>query len=163
MTPESSEGRERITRLEERVGANSRQIATLGALPLQVERVQWKVDELGEDLRKYEREADSRFDKFEARQDDRDERILRSVSQQIASCSDQIAKVAETQKAALESLRELQTAERDRSQREADDRAENEREAKSATERAIAKYGQRATLGAAVIAAGAAIFNNFFG
>lgn len=114
MTPESSEGRERITRVEERVDANRRQIETFAPLVRQVERVQWNLDELTEDFKQF------RTDLREQRAEDGKKRadelhdLRRSMSDQILvvtdglkSCSKKINEIADAQQ-------DWQEAERDR-------------------------------------------------
>jgi predicted nucleic acid-binding Zn-ribbon protein len=85
MTPDSSEGRERITRLEERVESNRRQIEMLGPLPLQVGLVQRGQDELREDM------AQLRRDTQEWQKD-----FSRQVKSDLIHCSNEIAKVAKS-------------------------------------------------------------------
>jgi hypothetical protein len=82
VTPESSEGRERITRLEERVESNKRQIEMLGPLPLQVGLVQRGQEDLREDLHDFERRMEVRLERFE-----------RSVQAQVSACADQISQM----------------------------------------------------------------------
>jgi hypothetical protein len=82
VTPESSEGRERITRLEERVESNKRQIEMLGPLPLQVGLVQRGQEDLREDLHDFERRMEVRLERFE-----------RSVQGQVSACADQISQM----------------------------------------------------------------------
>lgn len=96
MTPESSEGRERIVRLEGQIEDVERQVErnerTFGPLPLAVERIQWTIDAINNRLDKRDREDDERFEK-----------LARSFENQITACSSQVARVAETQKAWQES------------------------------------------------------------
>ena len=83
MTPESSEGRERITRLEERVESNRRQIEMLGPLPLQVGLVQRGQDDLRDDLHQFEKRIDERFEKFE-----------QSMQKQVLTCVEEIGRLS---------------------------------------------------------------------
>lgn len=94
MTPESSEGRERMARLEVQVDANKRQIETLGSLPLAVERVQWRLDELAESLKKAEiaRLDDSR----ELRRAFASDILV--VTDGLKGCSSKINEVADAQR-----------------------------------------------------------------
>ena len=150
MVPESSEGRERITRLEERVDSNRRQIEMLGPLPLQVGLVQRGQEELRDDLAQLRRDMEVRFDRDGRERRDWEERFERSVGNQFATCSGEIAKVA--------GRFDKWVADEERRRRE-----DTQAEAQSATERFVAKYGLRATIGAAVIAAIASVANNFIG
>lgn len=164
MSPESSEGRERITRVEERVESNRRQIETFAPLVRQVERVQWQLDELTDDFKQF------RSDLREQRAADgksRAEELLdlrRSVSDQILvvtdglkGCSNKITELAEAQRAWQESERVRR--ERDRERRDEQQREDEKLEAQTTTEKFIARYGLRATIGAALIAAIASILN----
>src|SRR4051812_25718424 len=83
MTPESSEGRERIARMEVQIDANRRQIETLAPLALQVGLVQRGQEELRDDMKELRQDMDARFDRQE-----------RSMSNQFAACSSEIARVA---------------------------------------------------------------------
>lgn len=128
MTPESSEGRERITRLEERVDSNRRQIEMLGPLPRAVERVQWNLDELAGDFKEFRVDYAARQARHEQKVDDTLERLAQSFSGQIASCSDRIAKMSEAQQAWQEAERERRenaqkTEKQDRSSDKASRRA----------------------------------------
>jgi small-conductance mechanosensitive channel len=164
MSPESSEGRERITRLEERVDSNRRQIETFAPLVRQVERVEWRLDELADDFKQFrgdlreQREADGRH-RTEELSD-----LRRSVSDQILvvtdglkGCSNKITELAEAQQAWQESERVRR--ERERERREEQKREDAKIEAQTATEKFIARYGLRATIGAALVAAAASILN----
>ena len=90
MTPESSEGRERIARLEGRVQDVAQDVErnerTFGPLPLAVERLQWTIDAINARLDKRDHEDDLRFEK-----------LSRSFENQITACSSQVAKVAQVQ------------------------------------------------------------------
>lgn len=94
MTPESSEGRERMARLEVQVDANKRQIETLGSLPLAVERVQWRLDELAESLKKAEV---SRLDENRELRRAFSDQIL-VVTDGLKGCSSKINEVADAQR-----------------------------------------------------------------
>jgi chromosome segregation ATPase len=83
MAPESFEGRERIARLESQVDSNRRQIDTLAPLVLQVGLVQRSQDDLREDLRDLRKDMEVGFDRQE-----------RSIGNQFAACSQEIARVA---------------------------------------------------------------------
>jgi uncharacterized protein YukE len=96
MTPESSEGRERIVRLEERVESNRRQIEMLGPLPLQVGLVQRGQDELREDMAQLRHDIDARFKSYVESQTEWQQQFTRSVDSQLAQCSNEIAKVAKS-------------------------------------------------------------------
>src|SRR4051794_28912985 len=93
MTPESFEGRERIARLESQVDSNRRQIDTLAPLVLQVGLVQRSQDDLREDVKDLRRDMEVGFDRQE-----------RSIGNQFAACSQEIARVAK----ALETKEEQQ-------------------------------------------------------
>lgn len=114
MTPESSEGRERIVRLEGQVEDIERQVdrneRTFGPLPLAVERLQWTIDAIN-----------NRLDKRDAADDERFERLARSFENQISACADRIGKLAESQ--------------------EAWHKSERDRREQSATQKFVARYG----------------------
>lgn len=150
MSPESSEGRERIVRLEERVDSNKRQIEMLGPLPLQMGLVQRGQEELRDDLAHLRADMDRRFERDSAERREWQQEFERSMGNRFATCSNEIAQVAQR-------FDKWVTVE--------ERRRETEKAviAQSGTERLVAKYGRQATLGAAVIAAGAAILNNFIG
>lgn len=151
MTPDSSEGRERLTRLEERVSSNYRQIEALGPLVKDVARIQWNLDEVMSDLR--ELRSDMRTARVEEKKERGDEihDLRRSLSDQILviadglkGCSTKIGEVADEQRA-------WQKAERERRDNEArailDER----------TQDTISKRTLYGVLGAAALAALAAI------
>jgi len=98
MTPDSSEGRERITRMEVQVDANKRQIETLMPLSLQVGVMAERLDSLREDLHEAERENDRRLERHERRIDSKLEDMARSFGNQMAACSSQVAEVAKAQR-----------------------------------------------------------------
>ncbi len=95
MTPESGEGRERITRLEERVESNRRQIEMLGPLPLQVGLVQRGQDELREDMAQLRHDIDARFKSYVESQTEWQQAFSRSVESQLTHCSNEIAQVSQ--------------------------------------------------------------------
>ena len=82
VMPDSSEGRERITRLEERVDENRHQIRALGSLPLAMELTRRDLSELKEDMQKFEARMEARFD-----------RDLGSVQERVSACADEIGKL----------------------------------------------------------------------
>lgn len=84
MTPESSEGRERIARMEVQIDSNRRQIETLAPLALQVGLIQRSQEDLRDDMRELRQDIDQRFDRQE-----------RSIGNQFAACSQEIARVAQ--------------------------------------------------------------------
>lgn len=90
VSPESSEGRERIVRLEGQIADVrddvSRNERTFGPLPLAVERLQWTIDAINVRLDKRDREDNERFEK-----------MARSFENQITACSSQVAQVARAQ------------------------------------------------------------------
>jgi hypothetical protein len=124
MTPDSTDGRERITRLEERVESNRRQIEMLGPLPLQVGLVQRGQDELREDMAELRHDIDDRFKSFVTTQVEWQQQFSRSVDGQLGHCSNEIAKVAKSFE------EELARREKDREIKE-----------QSATQRFVARYG----------------------
>ena len=137
--PDSQEGRERITRLEERVESNRRQIEVFGPLPLQMGLVQRGQEELREDLRELSREMDERFDRQEQHRQAWQEKFERSITLQIGECSNRIAQMAEVLK------------------------HRDEVDTRGRTEKAIARWGTLGVLGAALLAAGASILNTIIG
>lgn len=98
MTPDSSEGRERLVRMEAQVDANKRQIETLMPLSLQVGVMAERLDSLREDLHQAELENERRFERHEKRIDSKLEDMARSFGNQMTACSNQIAQVAENQR-----------------------------------------------------------------
>jgi hypothetical protein len=124
MTPDSTDGRERITRLEERVESNRRQIEMLGPLPLQVGLVQRGQDELREDMAELRHDIDDRFKSFVTTQVEWQQAFSRSVDGQLGHCSNEIAKVAKSFE------EELARREKDRDIKE-----------QSATQKFVARYG----------------------
>lgn len=161
MTPESSEGRERIARMEVQIDANKRQIEMLAALPLQVGVIQERLDSLRADLHQAERERDQRLDRHEAKVDGALERLARSFTDQIATCSNRIAQMQEAQQKWQEADRERREAEREK--RRAQEREDAKAADTSKVQMLVARYGLAATLVAALIAAGAAVFQTLFG
>jgi len=149
MTPDTSEGRERIARLEGQVDDVERQVQrnerTFGPLPLAVERLQWTIDAINTRLDKRDREDDARFEK-----------LTRSFENQIAACSSAVAE-------ANSGLRELAEAEHERRKREQEYERQLTQEQESATQRFVARYGMTAVLGAALIGAITSILVAFLG
>jgi gamma-glutamylcysteine synthetase len=107
MTPESSEGRERLSRLEERVESNRRHIErnelTFGPLPLSVALVQQAQDEFRQDLRDFRDSISARFREVDnQRKEDNADLKKRMADQnlalldQVQACSRKIGDVAET-------------------------------------------------------------------
>lgn len=157
MTPDSSEGRERITRLESRLedvrSDVERNERTFGPLPLAVERLQWTIDAINARLDKHDREDEERFEK-----------LTRSFENQLINCRTAVNDVATEQKRQSEVFLAWQEKERQRREaerKEAEElRRQEEKDAQtSKTEKFIAKYGLVGVLGAAVITAAATILN----
>lgn len=107
MAPDSSEGRERLSRLEERVESNRRHIErndmTFGPLPLSVALVQQAQEEFRQDLRDFRDAINTRFREVDKqRKEDNEELRKRMADQnlalldQVTSCGKKIADVAET-------------------------------------------------------------------
>lgn len=148
MTPDTPESR--LARAEERISANARQIETLGPLVLQVERLQWTLDEFREDLKERNSEVERRLEKHEKATEENLERMARSFENQITACSSQVARLAEAQE-------KWQQDERQRRE----DQAREERQ--TTTQRLVARYGLVGVLIAALVGACASIVNTFFG
>ena len=121
MAPESSEGRERIARLEGQVDDVERQVErnerTFGPLPLAVERLQWTIDAINNRLDKRDREDDERFEK-----------LARSFENQITACSSQVAQLSE-------SVRQHHAADQERREKD------RERREQTSTQKFVARYG----------------------
>jgi len=101
MTPESYEGRERLSRLEERVDSNRRQIDTLAPLVRDVGRLQWGLDDLANDLKQFRDDMRDQRIEDEKKRADEIHGLRRSVSDQILvvtdglkNCSDKIGQLA---------------------------------------------------------------------
>jgi septal ring factor EnvC (AmiA/AmiB activator) len=139
MTPESSEGRERIARMEVQIDANRRQIEMLAALPLQVGVIQERLDSLRSDLHEAERERDHRLDRHEAKVDGALERLAESFSNQIATCSNRIAQMQEAQQKWQEADQKRRDDEREK--RQAQEREEAKTAETSKAQRFVARYG----------------------
>lgn len=103
MSPDSDASR--ISRLEERVDSNRRQIEMFGPLPLQVGLVQKGLEDLAEDLKaarrdearrfeRFERDVDERIDKFEARQEKQFDAAVRSFENQVLACKGSVDAIA---------------------------------------------------------------------
>ena len=157
MTPESSEGRERIVRLEGSIEDLERQVErnerTFGPLPLAVERLQWTIDAIN-----------TRLDKRDKQDDERFEKLARSFENQVIACKGAVDGVATEQKRQSEVFLEWQEKERQRREVARKEREALEREAKQTqTQKAIAKYGPTATLVAALLAFLGVIFQSLFG
>jgi len=107
MSPESSEGRERIVRLESRVQDIADDVVrnerTFGPLPLAVERLQWTVDAINNRLDKRDREDDERWEK-----------LARSFDNKIIACKSSVDEVAREQKRQSEVFLAWQEKERER-------------------------------------------------
>ena len=107
MSPESSEGRERIVRLESRIQDVAEDVArnerTFGPLPLAVERLQWTVDAINNRLDKRDREDDERWEK-----------LSRSFENQVIACKSSVDQVAAEQKRQSEVFLTWQQKERER-------------------------------------------------
>jgi len=107
MSPESSEGRERIVRLESRIqdvaDDVTRNERTFGPLPLAVERLQWTVDAINTRLDKKDREDEERWEK-----------LSRSYENQIIACKSAVDDVAKEQKRQSEVFLAWQDRERER-------------------------------------------------
>ena len=121
MSPESSEGRERIARLEGQVDDVERNVArnerTFGPLVLAVERLQWTVDAINSRLDKRDKEDEERFDK-----------MTRSFENQITACSNQVAQVSEA-------MRQHHAAEQERREKQREQREQ------TSTQKFVARYG----------------------
>jgi len=105
VAPDTPEGRERITRLEERVDSNRRQIDTLAPLMRDVGRLQWGLDELAEDLKQFRQDVREQRIEDDRKRADEMHSLRRSVSDQILvvtdglkSCSNKISEVADVQR-----------------------------------------------------------------
>jgi DNA repair ATPase RecN len=105
MTPESYEGRERLSRLEERVDSNRRQIDTLAPLVRDVGRLQWGLDDLANDLKQFRDDMRDQRIEDEKKRADEIHGLRRSVSDQILvvtdglkNCSDKIGQLADSQR-----------------------------------------------------------------
>ena len=151
MTPDSSEGRERMARLEVQVDANRRQIETFAPLVLQVERVQWGLDELASDLKQFREDAREQRAADDKKRADELHDLRRGLSDQILviadglkGCSTKIGEVADAQRAWQESERQRR-----------DD--ESKAEKVERTQDVISRRALYGVLGAAALAACAAI------
>jgi DNA repair ATPase RecN len=105
MTPDTPEGLQRLSRLEERVDSNRRQIDTLAPLVRDVGRLQWGLDDLANDLKELRDDMRAQRLEDEKKRNDELHDLRRSVSQQILvvtdglkGCSDKITEVADTQR-----------------------------------------------------------------
>jgi chromosome segregation ATPase len=126
MTPESSEGRERIVRLESRIQDVAQDVErnerTFGPLPLAVERLQWTIDSINTRLDKRDREDEERFEK-----------LARSFENQVIACKGSVDAVANEQKRQSEVFLAWQEKERER--REAEKNAEKQDQTTDKTSR----------------------------
>ena len=149
VAPESSEGRERIARLEGQVDDVERQVErnerTFGPLPLAVERLQWTIDAINTRLDKRDHEDDARFEK-----------LTRSFENQITACSNAVARVGDV-------AQELQEAERARVKRERERERTEERKEESSAQRFVARYGLVTGLTVVLISSVTSIIIAFFG
>jgi hypothetical protein len=105
MTPDTGEGRERLSRLEERVDSNRRQIDTLAPLVRDVGRLQWGLDDLANDLKQFRDDMRAQRLEDEKKLNNELHSLRRSVSDQILvvtdglkSCSNKIGDLAESQR-----------------------------------------------------------------
>ena len=105
MAPDSSEGRERLSRIEERVDANRRQIEVFGPLPLAVALVQRAQEEFRDDLKEFRADVDRRFEKTEKSMADQNMALLDVVNK----CGTKIGEVGK----ALEEYREQERKRRE--------------------------------------------------
>lgn len=107
MTPETSEGRERLSRLEERVESNRRHIERnereFGPLPLSMALVQQAQEEFRQDLKEFREGINARFREVDQqRREDNAELTKRMADQnlalldQVQACGKKIGDVAET-------------------------------------------------------------------
>lgn len=107
MTPESSEGRERIVRLESRIQDVAEDVArnerTFGPLPLAVERLQWTIDAIN-----------NRLDKRDIEEAERFEKLARSFENQVIACKGSVDEVVKEQRRQSEVFLEWQEKERNR-------------------------------------------------
>lgn len=152
--PESSEGRERISRLEERVDSNRRQIEMLGPLPLQVGLIQRGQDDLREDMAELRHEIDARFTRQATRQEKWQEEFQRSISNQFAACSAEISKVAETMRKHHEESAKRRELEREKREEEA---------GQTSLQRIVARYGLITGLTVVLISSITSLVIAFFG
>jgi hypothetical protein len=105
VSPDSSEGRERLSRIEERVDANRRQIEVFGPLPLAVALVQRAQEEFRDDLKEFRADVDRRFEKTEKSMVDQNRALL----DQVSKCGTKISEVGK----ALEEYREAERKRRE--------------------------------------------------
>jgi len=139
--------------MEVEIASNRRQIEMFGPLPLQVALIQKGLDDLANDLARYETAQDKRFERFEHQVQEDLEALARSFSGQHAACMSEIAKVTET-------MRAHHLAEHERREKIEQQAREDAKDAeRSRLEKWIAKYGLVGILGAAAITAAATIIN----
>lgn len=112
MAPDSPDSR--MARMEERIGANQRQIEIFGALPLAVERVQWGLDELAGDFKQFKADQDKRFERHEQENLKNLERLARSFENQVIACKGSVDEVAKVQREAAQAFTAWQKAEEER-------------------------------------------------
>jgi len=152
--PESFEGRERISRLEERVDSNRRQIEMLGPLPLQVGLIQRGQDDLREDMAELRRDIDARFQRQEGRQQKWEEELRRSIGNQFATCQSEIAKIADTMREHHEASAKRRELEREKREEEA---------GQTSLQRIVARYGLITGLTVVLISSITSLIIAFFG
>ena len=112
MAPDSPDSR--MARMEERIGANQRQIEIFGALPLAVERVQWGLDELAGDFKQFKADQDKRFERHEQENLKNLERLARSFENQVIACKGSVDEVAKVQRETAQAFTAWQKAEEER-------------------------------------------------
>lgn len=139
MSPESSEGRERIVRLESRIQDVAEDVArnerTFGPLPLAVERLQWTIDAIN-----------SRLDKRDVEEAERFEKLARSFENQVIACKGSVDDVAKEQRRQSEVFLAWQEKERERRE------AEKQTEKMDKTTDRTSKRAMWGLVGAAAVA-----------
>jgi len=94
VVPDSQEGRERITRLEERVESNRRQIEVFGPLPLEVALIRKAQEDARDDLRELMKEVDERFDREREDRREWQKEFVRDIGQRIGTCAAEIGRLS---------------------------------------------------------------------
>lgn len=150
VTPDSQEGRERITRLEGRVEDIRDDVArnerTFGPLPLAVERLQWTIDAIN-----------TRLDKRDKEDADRFEQLARSFENQVIACRGAVEGVSKEQKRQSEVFLAWQKEERDRRD------AERKEAQQTKVQEWTTRYGARVAIAAVLISALTSIGLTIFG